>query len=922
MYDLGGRVLLMQDANMRTTDDDGNLVGGYWIMSDYDALGRLVSRHMCHTASAATRADYQAVADAGTPLALPRTVLLAAYRYDRPFGYEYRRLAVEDDRWLYVYAGRETVWSGVSDAAEAFLGAGGTIKSEFLIGSFLTPSGRPFLAYLVPSEYADVAERLAQAYDDCELSSVPPSDRLLEAVVTLVRGTFAYEPVEGICTASDCDYRTRGLKTHETLAVVSEGMKTSGAFVGRWFYYDHLGRVIQVVERNVHGSISRYSMKYDFMGRLVLSEERHSWSDRWEKSDTKRTAYMYDAHGRLLAETVVLNGLEGSVSYGYDDLGRLSSRTAGSGGTHVTTHYAYDIRGRLTGLEAPGLYSQEMTYSSGGNIGRIVTGSQVFGREGVVHTYGYDGHNRLCQATRVQQSDRVTYTMNYDGNGNILAHQRTASPNSAEIRRYTYSGNRLASMTRSVSGTSGTSDNYVFGYDLNGNLTFNPERPMQFRYNYLNLTDSIVWPEGGCRYSWLSDGSRASAAGFGSEGGKGRDYLGSLIYDYNQSQLELSTEFSGGRLVSGPSGDSVLLYVQDHLGSVRVVLADGRPAAYNEYAPFGESETAYSTDVFQGQRLAPQYNRFRYNGKEEFPQPGSDLLDYGARLYDPVLCRWNAIDPLAEKYCSLSDYAYCGNNPVIFVDPNGQEIRISVISAGGGSSYVSYVANMSPAMGIDSVGGRFINALNAAYNSGGNEMIDRLLRSHNVYTLVLGPYPGMEGVGVFVSNGAGGEIWIPLTNRRGEYDMSYIVYLLSHELTHAVQYDYGQGKPSIYNEVEAYFMGDVIASIWATEHSEGFGSGAGDGMTEINAEGEEVLTKAGRRYQEAFQRLQTNGYSSEDFMQAVQYFKLGSTRNMSGMYNNLDTMPQVSRRLLSILRIYYRTQLKNRLPNLMDLYCY
>ena len=197
---------------------------------------------------------------------------------------------------------------------------------------------------------------------------------------------------------------------------------------------------------------------------------------------------------------------------------------------------------------------------------------------------------------------------------------------------------------------------------------------MQFRYNYLNLTDSIVWPEGGCRYSWLSDGSRASAAGFGSEGGKGRDYLGSLIYDYNQSQLELSTEFSGGRLVSGPSGDSVLLYVQDHLGSVRVVLADGRPAAYNEYAPFGESETAYSTDVFQGQRLAPQYNRFRYNGKEEFPQPGSDLLDYGARLYDPVLCRWNAIDPLAEKYCSLSGYAYCGNNPVRFIDPYGLTI--------------------------------------------------------------------------------------------------------------------------------------------------------------------------------------------------------------------------------------------------------
>ncbi len=57
-----------------------------------------------------------------------------------------------------------------------------------------------------------------------------------------------------------------------------------------------------------------------------------------------------------------------------------------------------------------------------------------------------------------------------------------------------------------------------------------------------------------------------------------------------------------------------------------------------------------------------------------------------------------------------------------------------------------------------------------------------------------------------------------------------------------------------------------------------FGSSAGDGMTEINAEGEEVLTEAGRRYQEAFQRLQIMVIQVKDFMQAVQYFKLGSTQ--------------------------------------------
>jgi RHS repeat-associated protein len=127
--------------------------------------------------------------------------------------------------------------------------------------------------------------------------------------------------------------------------------------------------------------------------------------------------------------------------------------------------------------------------------------------------------------------------------------------------------------------------------------------------------------------------------------------------------------------------------LSNHLGNVLEVVTDRKLAiesttttgtvdyytadvvTYSDYYPFGVQ--------LPGRHSGSSETRYGFNGKEQDPEISGEgnSYDFGARMYNPRIARWSKVDNKAKLFPSISPYAFANNNPIYYIDSDGNVIE-------------------------------------------------------------------------------------------------------------------------------------------------------------------------------------------------------------------------------------------------------
>ena len=202
-----------------------------------------------------------------------------------------------------------------------------------------------------------------------------------------------------------------------------------------------------------------------------------------------------------------------------------------------------------------------------------------------------------------------------------------------------------------------------FSYDAAGNVA--GDGVNAYTWNAESETKTAA----GVTYTYDGDGHRVEKSngtlywyGMGSEVLDETDLSGNLKNEY--------VFFGGKRIAVRSASGSINYYVEDHLGSSRVMTSSAGAVCYDaDFLPYGQ-EVDYTSTCG---------SNYKFTGKERDPE--SNLDNFGARYFTSQMGRfmspdWSAkVEPVPYAKLlvpqTLNLYSYVGNNPVSWVDRDG-----------------------------------------------------------------------------------------------------------------------------------------------------------------------------------------------------------------------------------------------------------
>ena len=478
----------------------------------------------------------------------------------------------------------------------------------------------------------------------------------------------------------------------------------SGAVTEQYSYqYDSLGRLIHSRQSTANGALIQSTQHmYDAANRMTSQSwqfgtglYRQQYSYTGVKADGTTDS---SVDGTISAITTTIPGqLDVTSKYEYNDLRQLEKKTVtvpnqNRGTTTVYTRgYTYAVIAEDDGCNRMGTRlastaytfgsssrSFDYTYDAAGNIQTVTTGGTNVPAAAASKTYTYDAQGQLATETNGGASRAYAY----DTVGNI----RSVTTDGAVIKSFGYTNPSWPDLLTSVTANGTTKDVLYEGQSQTSDLP-SSGNPITY-YNGKDYT--FTWTKGRQLASATVDGKQVSYA-YDMAGVRSSKQVGDTTYTYTTLSGKVMRQTWGDNnalefvyddgnqpfAVIYKHGQTTELYyyVLNAQGDVSAILdSSGKLAASYDYDAWGNC-TVYdsSAKVLTDPTSIANLNPLRYRGYYYDAETGFYYLQ--SRYYDFANCRFINADAYATtnagSFLSCNMFAYCENNPINRVDPDG-----------------------------------------------------------------------------------------------------------------------------------------------------------------------------------------------------------------------------------------------------------